>query len=53
MLSVRVPRDVDKKISKFAEAANVTKSDAVSFFLQKGCKQPPAKTKRQREPRCA
>lgn len=40
VLSVRVPADVHRKVEKMASAAGITMSDAMLFFLQKGCKQP-------------
>lgn len=36
LMSVRVPRDIYRKIEKVAEAAQISTSDAAIIFLQKG-----------------
>lgn len=42
-LSLRVPRDMYRKIEKTADAIGISLTDAFLFFTQKGCKQPGAK----------
>lgn len=44
-LSVRVPRDIARKVQKVAEATGTNVGDVFVLFLQKGCKQPTTQKK--------